>query len=240
MATLDDLVRQAVEAYLSRSQVSERKLGAFAVGDLSMVPRLMAGGSIRLDKADQLLCYMGQAPIGPGFVNEVEAFLSDTGIGHRRFGSDAAGDPLFVRKLRTGVSPLLSTVEQVQAWMRANRSAFEPTPDAQGQDHGQQSLPDHSSDPDHHEEPAEALTEHPPPDDVRPRGTTVYTKDGPQVILTTREAATLLTLSPSMLQRYRVRGGGPRYLQIGGAVRYARVDLLEWVLTKRQDGTPEE
>ena len=46
-----------------------------------------------------------------------------------------------------------------------------------------------------------------------------YTKDGPQVILTTREAAALLTLSPSMLQRYRVKGGGPRYLQIGGTLR---------------------
>ena len=124
--------------------------------------------------------------------------------------------------------------------MRANRSAFEPAPDAQNQDGGQQSLPDFSSDGDHHEEPTEALTDPPLPDDVRPRGTTVYTKDGPQVILTTREAAALLTLSPSMLQRYRVKGGGPRYLQIGGAVRYARVDLLEWVLTKRRDGTPEE
>ena len=187
MATLEDLVRQAVDAYLSGSQMSERKLGAFAVGDPSMVPRFMAGGSTRLDKADQLLCYMGQAPIGPGFVSEVEAFLSDTGIGHRSFGSDAAGDPFFVRKLKSGESPLLSTVEQVQAWMRANRSVFEPTPGAQGQDDGQQSLPDGSSDPDHHEEPAEALTDPPPPDDVRPRGTTVYTKDGPQVILTTRE-----------------------------------------------------
>ena len=240
MATLDDLVRQAVEAYLSGSQMSERKLGAFAVGDPSMVPRFMAGGSTRLDKADQLLCYMGQAPIGPGFVSEVEAFLSDTGIGERRFGSDAAGDPLFVRKLRSGASPLLSTVEQVQAWMRANRNTLAPAPGPQGQDDGQQLLPDRSSDPDHHEEPGKALTDSPPPDDVRPRGTTVYTKDGPQVILTTREAAALLTLSPSMLQRYRVKGGGPRYLQIGSAVRYARVDLLEWVLTMRRDGTPEK
>ena len=65
--------------------MSERKLGAFAVGDQSMVWRLLAVGSIRLDKADQLLCYMGQAPIGPGFVSEVETFLSDTGIGDRRF-----------------------------------------------------------------------------------------------------------------------------------------------------------
>ena len=139
-------VGQAVEAYPSRSQLSNRKLGAFAVGDSSMAPRLMAGGSIRLDKADQLLCDMGQAPIGPGFVSEVEAFQSDTGIGDSKFGSDAAGDPLFLRKLRSGASPLLSTVEQVQAWMRANRSAFEPEPGAQAKEYGEQSLPDVSSD----------------------------------------------------------------------------------------------
>ena len=107
MATLDDLIRQAVEVYLSHSQMSERRLGAFAVGDPSIVPRLMTGSSMRLDKADQLLCYMNEAPIGPGFVSEVEAFLSDTGMGHRRSGSIAAGDPLFVRKLRTGASPRL-------------------------------------------------------------------------------------------------------------------------------------
>ena len=59
------------------------------------------------------------------------------------------------------------------------------------------------------------------------------------MILTTREAAALLTLSPSMLQRCRVKGGGPRHLQIGSTVRYARANLLECVLTKRRDGTPE-
>ena len=240
MAMLDDLVGQAVEAYPSRSQLSNRKLGAFAVGDSSMAPRLMAGGSIRLDKADQLLCDMGQAPIGPGFVSEVEAFQSDTGIGDSKFGSDAAGDPLFPRKLGSGASPLLSTVEQVQAWMRANRSAFEPESCAQAKEDGEQLLPDFSSDGDHREEPAEALTDPPPTDDVRPRGTTVYAKNGPQVILTTRETAALLTLSPSILQRNRVRGGGPRYLRIGGSVRNARVDLLECVLTMRRNGTLEE
>ncbi len=239
MATLDDLIRQAVEVYLSHSQMSERRLGAFAVGDPSMVPRLMTGASIRLDKADQLLCYMNEAPIGPGFVGEVEAFLSESGIGHRRFGSLAAGDPLFLRKLRTGAAPRLSTVEQVQAWMRANRSVLVHTSGAQDQGDAEQSLPDRSSDPDRHEKPAEALADPSSSDDTRPRGTTVYTKDGPQMILTTREAAALLTLAPRTLERYRVKGGGPRYLKIGGAVRYARLDLLEWVLTMRRDGMPE-
>ena len=195
---------------------------------------------MRLDKADQLLCYMNEAPIGPGFVTEVEAFLSDTGIGHRRFGSIAAGDPLFVSKLRTGAPPRLSTVEQVQAWMRANRSALEHAPGGQDQDDGEQPLPDRSSDPDHREEPAEALPDPPPPDDARPRGKTVYTKDGPQVILSTRGAAALLKLSPRTLDRYRVKGGGPRYLQFGKAVRYARADLLKWALTMRRDGTAGE
>ena len=116
MATLDDLIRQAVEAYLSHSQMSERKLGAFAVGDPSMVPRLMTGGSIRLDKADQLLCYMNEAPIGPGFVSEVEAFLSETrhrapqvrfpcrrGPLVREKAHDGGGAPAFHRREGAGV-----------------------------------------------------------------------------------------------------------------------------------------
>ena len=51
---------------------------------------------------------------------------------------------------------------------------------------------------------------------------------------------TTLMLSPRTLQRYRVNGGGPRYLQFGAAFRYSRADLPEWVLTMRRDGTPEE
>ena len=94
MATLDDSIRQAIQAHLARSQLSERKLGAFAVGDPSLVPRLKAGGTMRLDTADQLLRYMNEAPIGPTFRTEVEAFLSETGIGERKFGSAAVRDPL--------------------------------------------------------------------------------------------------------------------------------------------------
>ena len=237
MATLDDLIRQAVQAYLSRSNMSEWKLSAFAVGDPSIVPRLMAGGSMRLDKADQLLCYMNEAPIGPGFVTEVEAFLSDTGIEHRKFGSMAAGQPVFVTKLRSGASPRLSTVQQVQAWMRTNKSVLERAPVAQGQGDGRQLSPAPSSGTDEHGAPADGPADPPSSDDVRLRGTTVYTEDGPKVILTIREAAALLTLSPRTLTRYREKGGGPSYLEIAGMIRYARADLLKWVLTKRRDGS---
>ena len=182
---------------------------------------------------------MNEAPIGPGFVSEVEAFLSDTGIGHRKFGSMAAGQPVFVTKLRSGASPRLSTVEQVQAWMRTNRSVLERAPVAKEQGDGRQPSPAPSSGTDEHGTPAEPPADPPPSDDVRPRGTTVYTvytKDGPKVILTIREAAALLTLSPRTLTRYRKKGGGPSYLEIAGMIRFARADLLEWALTKRRDG----
>ena len=36
---------------------------------------------MRLDTADHLLCYMNEAPFGPMFSSEVEAFLSDSGNG---------------------------------------------------------------------------------------------------------------------------------------------------------------
>ena len=121
MTTLEDSIRQAIEAYLARSQLSERKLSAFAVGDPALVPRVRAGGSMRLDTADQLLTYMNEEPIGPAFRSEVEAFLSETGIGERKFGAKAAGDPSFVTRLRSGATSRLSTVQRVQGWMRAHK-----------------------------------------------------------------------------------------------------------------------
>ena len=124
MATLDDTVRQAVQAYLARTGLSERKLGAFAAGDPSLIPRLMAGGSTKLHTADALLRYMNEVPIGPQFAGEVEAFLSETGIGERQFGSSAAGDPSFVTKLGTGAGLRLYTVERVLSWMRVNKRAL--------------------------------------------------------------------------------------------------------------------
>ena len=121
MRTLEDSIRQAIEAYLARFRLSERKLGAFVAGDTAFIPRFRAGGSMRLDTADRLLIYMNEEPIGPAFRNEVEAFLSETGIGERKFGSRAAGDPAFVTRLRSGATSRLSTVQRVQGWMRAHK-----------------------------------------------------------------------------------------------------------------------
>ena len=47
-------------------------------------------------------------------------------------------------------------------------------------------------------------------------------------LLNTREAARQLDLSPRTLERYRVSGGGPEFLKLGGAVRYTAAKLNEW------------
>jgi hypothetical protein len=42
------------------------------------------------------------------------------------------------------------------------------------------------------------------------------------------QAAEFLGLSVRTLQAWRVRGGGPRYLKIGRAVRYQRRELVSY------------
>ena len=53
--------------------------------------------------------------------------------------------------------------------------------------------------------------------------------DGQRTLLTTREAAERLGLSPRTLERYRVTGEGPRFRKIGRWVRYTPEDLDRWL-----------
>jgi predicted DNA-binding transcriptional regulator AlpA len=50
-------------------------------------------------------------------------------------------------------------------------------------------------------------------------------------LITTKEAADYLNLSPASLIRYRWQGAGPRFVRPGGgrAVRYSISDLQAWV-----------
>lgn len=56
---------------------------------------------------------------------------------------------------------------------------------------------------------------------------------GKRVLLTTREAAKFLRLSPRSLEKKRVQGTGPRYIKLGPGVRtrvvYDLNDLLAWL-----------
>ena len=53
-------------------------------------------------------------------------------------------------------------------------------------------------------------------------------------LLTVREAADILVLSPRTLDRYRGSGTGPAYYKLGGRVRYRRSDLMAWVEQNRR------
>ena len=51
-----------------------------------------------------------------------------------------------------------------------------------------------------------------------------------RLLLRETEAARLLAVTPRTLQAWRVRGGGPRFVRLGGrAVRYSAADLAAFV-----------
>lgn len=58
-------------------------------------------------------------------------------------------------------------------------------------------------------------------------------------LLVTKEAARIVKLSPRTLENQRLRGGGPRYIKLGGAVRYRIQDLEEWIASHTKRNTAE-
>jgi len=48
-------------------------------------------------------------------------------------------------------------------------------------------------------------------------------------LLTQVEAARLLRLSERTLERFRLTGGGPRYIKANRSVRYRECDLEQWI-----------
>ena len=58
-------------------------------------------------------------------------------------------------------------------------------------------------------------------------------------LLTTRQAAEYLNISPKTLEKYRLVGGGPQFIKIGKAVRYSLVDLDDWIKQHKYASTSE-
>lgn len=58
-------------------------------------------------------------------------------------------------------------------------------------------------------------------------------------ILTVPEAAQFAKLSKSTLDKARVTGSGPLFVKVGGAVRYRRSDLEEWLASRVVRSTSE-
>ena len=48
-------------------------------------------------------------------------------------------------------------------------------------------------------------------------------------LLDTPAAGSYLTVSPRTMEYWRQQGTGPRFIRVGGLVRYRRSDLDEWL-----------
>lgn len=60
-----------------------------------------------------------------------------------------------------------------------------------------------------------------------------------EVLLTTKEAATYLAVSPSTLAYWRAVGDGPGYARLGvRSIRYRRADLAAYAATYWPSGAP--
>ena len=60
--------------------------------------------------------------------------------------------------------------------------------------------------------------------------TTETAKHDLDQLLTEKQAADLICYTQRALQNWRVRGGGPHYVKVGGrSVRYQRRDVLNWI-----------
>ena len=205
-------LRNAIESFIAKRELSPTGFGRAAVGNPSFVPALMRGRSPRLATADRALAFMGAEPVGPAFVREVEAFLAVTGVKPSMLGLETAGDPSFVTRLRAGASPRLKTVDRVRAWMAGHASAAERRAIG-GAVSGRV--------------PAAANT-HEGADGMAVTDT---------LYMSGREAAAFLGLSPRTLDRYRVNGEGPAFHKFGSRVRYARADLEAWASARRRTST---
>ena len=58
-------------------------------------------------------------------------------------------------------------------------------------------------------------------------------------LLTARDAASFLRLSPSWLAKARMRGDGPPYVKLGRSVRYREGALVQWLKSRARLSTSE-
>ena len=60
------------------------------------------------------------------------------------------------------------------------------------------------------------------------------TDSNPEQLLTEKEVAGLICITPRALQNWRLRGGGPEYIKIGRSVRYQRGDVMRYIDERRR------
>jgi predicted DNA-binding transcriptional regulator AlpA len=58
------------------------------------------------------------------------------------------------------------------------------------------------------------------------------------ILLNTRQAAKLISVSDRMLEGMRSRGGGPTYVEVSAkCIRYRYSDLVEWIESRTKKST---
>ncbi len=117
--------RDKVLGQASRTGMSDSRFGVMATGDPSLVRRLRRGGAPRLGTVDRVLAFLGEAPVAPAFLLEVEAFVEVTRTKESEFSREASGNQSFLTQLRRGALPRLDTADRVRTWMRTNCTAGE-------------------------------------------------------------------------------------------------------------------
>ncbi len=61
-----------------------------------------------------------------------------------------------------------------------------------------------------------------------------------KTLLTEKQAADYLQLTPRCLQAWRYRGEGPRFTKISGrCIRYVRSDIDQWIEARKHQSTSE-
>lgn len=187
-------------------------------GGASIDARLERGGSIRLAEVDKVLESIGEPPLGPLFLAEVEAYLAITGTKAYLLGQLVLGDPSFVTRLRAGRSPYLGTVDRVRAWMGEHSTAAERCAI------GAATL--HTS--------WWRLGVGAPPPEEGPPSQPEASAAGPTPFRTELEAARWLNVGKRTLRRLRSRGEGPPHHEFGQQIRYLEADLHAWAEQRRR------
>lgn len=203
----------AIEAYLARTGVTRTGFGRAALGDACFLGRLARGSDVRLGTADKVLVHMGEAPMRPRFLAEIEAFMAVTRTKAHLFGEQAMGDPTFLLRLERGRSPTLATVDRVRTSMAEHASAAEREAIRAAVEDGAPAVPVEGS----QEEETQL-------------------NDG---YMDTKAAAAFLGLSHRTLERYRGDGKGPPFHRFGTAVRYRRSKVAAWAREREAHSTTE-
>lgn len=59
------------------------------------------------------------------------------------------------------------------------------------------------------------------------------------LVLSTKQAAEVIGISPSTLAKFRLAGEGPKYSKLGRRVFYEEAELRKWITENRHSSTSE-